>query len=47
LVEQRTENPCVGGSIPSVTTQDPLNYKRVFYCPAIACADTHAVLQAD
>jgi hypothetical protein len=20
LVEQRTENPCVGGSIPSVTT---------------------------
>ena len=21
LVEQRTENPCVGGSIPSVTTQ--------------------------
>jgi hypothetical protein len=21
LVEQRTENPCVGGSIPSVTTK--------------------------
>jgi hypothetical protein len=21
LVEQRTENPCVGGSIPSVTTR--------------------------
>ena len=21
LVEQRTENPCVGGSIPSITTQ--------------------------
>ena|GEM_PF-1641902 len=24
LVEQRTENPCVGGSIPSVTTLEPL-----------------------
>ncbi len=22
LVEQRTENPCVGGSIPSITTQE-------------------------
>ena len=22
LVEQRTENPCVGGSIPSVTTKN-------------------------
>jgi hypothetical protein len=22
LVEQRTENPCVGGSIPSVTTSN-------------------------
>jgi len=21
LVEQRTENPCVGGSIPSITTK--------------------------
>jgi len=25
LVEQRTENPCVGGSIPSITTG--INYK--------------------
>jgi hypothetical protein len=24
LVEQRTENPCVGGSIPSVTTSNSL-----------------------
>ena len=23
LVEQRTEHPCVGGSIPSVTTEPP------------------------
>jgi hypothetical protein len=23
LVEQRTENPCVGGSIPSHTTNNP------------------------
>jgi hypothetical protein len=22
LVEQRTENPCVGGSIPSITTEE-------------------------
>ena len=25
LVEQRTENPCVGGSIPSITTESKLN----------------------
>ncbi len=25
LVEQRTENPCVGGSIPSVTTKPSLS----------------------
>ena len=25
LVEQRTENPCVGGSIPSITTENKLN----------------------
>ncbi len=24
LVEQRTENPCVGGSIPSITTEPPI-----------------------
>jgi hypothetical protein len=24
LVEQRTENPCVGGSIPSITTKGDL-----------------------
>ncbi len=26
LVEQRTENPCVPGSIPGGTTQNPQNY---------------------
>jgi hypothetical protein len=32
LVEQRTENPCVGGSIPSITTPDrPLNLRGFFY----------------
>lgn len=25
LVEQWTENPCVGGSIPSLTTQNSIN----------------------
>gem|GEM_PF-1568421 len=32
-VEQRTENPCVGGSIPSITTkilQESVIYLRVF-----------------
>ena len=28
LVEQRTENPCVGGSIPSITT--PTKQKKPF-----------------
>jgi hypothetical protein len=31
LVEQRTENPCVGGSIPSITTQKPLLAKAFFF----------------
>jgi hypothetical protein len=30
LVEQRTENPCVGGSIPSVTTSSPDSNRRGF-----------------
>lgn len=30
LVEQRTENPCVGGSIPSITTQKNLPDQEVF-----------------
>ncbi len=31
LVEQRTENPCVPGSIPGGTTfKNPLQMKRVF-----------------
>jgi len=30
MVEQRTENPCVGGSIPSITTQKKPAPKRVF-----------------
>ena len=43
LVEQRTENPCVPGSIPGGTTIDsviknPLNFKssRDFFIPRIA-----------
>jgi hypothetical protein len=28
LVEQRTENPCVGGSIPSITTGQKPSRKR-------------------
>ncbi len=30
LVEQWTENPCVGGSIPSITTQKPFGTPRGF-----------------
>jgi hypothetical protein len=30
LVEQRIENPCVGGSIPSITTQKPFGTPRGF-----------------
>ena len=30
LVEQRTENPCVGGSIPSRTTKKSLPFRRAF-----------------
>ena len=34
LVEQRTENPCVPGSIPGGTTfKNPLQLKRVFLFP--------------
>ena len=36
LVEQRTENPCVGGSIPSITTEKALvshtDFKGFFIC---------------
>ena len=31
LVEQRTENPCVAGSIPAGTTKN-LNQKRLGFC---------------
>ena len=31
LVEQRIENPCVGGSIPSITTQKPFGTPRGFF----------------
>jgi hypothetical protein len=31
LVEQRTENPCVGGSIPSITTLESLLQRLFFY----------------
>ena len=32
LVEQRTENPCVPGSIPGGTTQDGREFSPVFFC---------------
>ncbi len=31
LVEQRTENPCVPGSIPGGTTQETRNYVAGFF----------------
>ena len=31
LVEQRTENPCVGGSIPSITTLEKPPHEAFFY----------------
>jgi len=31
LVEQRTENPCVAGSIPAGTTQEPSQEALVFF----------------
>ena len=31
LVEQRTENPCVPGSIPGGTTQDGREFSPVFF----------------
>ncbi len=33
LVEQRIENPCVGGSIPSITTQKPFGMPKGFFMP--------------
>ena len=33
LVEQRIENPCVGGSIPSITTQKPFGLPKGFFMP--------------
>ena len=32
LVEQRTENPCVPGSIPGGTTKKTLRFLKVFFC---------------
>jgi hypothetical protein len=34
LVEQRTENPCVGGSIPSITTKASLPWRLLFFIQA-------------
>jgi hypothetical protein len=31
LVEQRTENPCVGGSIPSITTLKAFEQSKAFF----------------
>ena len=36
MVEQRTENPCVGGSIPSITTNFKDRQRAVFFCCARA-----------
>ena len=36
LVEQRTENPCVPGSIPGGTTQDGREFSPVFFCILLA-----------
>ena len=32
LVEQRTENPCVPGSIPGGTTRKPIRLARWVFC---------------
>ena len=32
LVEQRTENPCVPGSIPGGTTENDLKKFKSFFC---------------
>ena len=32
LVEQRTENPCVPGSIPGGTTQNPDSFRIGIFC---------------
>ena len=38
LVEQRTENPCVGGSIPSITTKNPVSsQERGFFMDSKSC----------
>ena len=37
LVEQRTENPCVGGSIPSITTSQTLPCRGVFAFVVYQC----------
>ena len=42
LVEQRTENPCVGGSIPSITTPteaEKSHPKRVAFSRRGMCGD--------
>jgi hypothetical protein len=40
LVEQRIENPCVGGSIPSITTRKPFGAPRGFFMPQILVIST-------
>ena len=36
-VEQRTENPCVGGSIPSLPTLNKGDYQVAFFVIRINC----------
>ena len=42
LVEQRTENPCVPGSIPGGTTKKQLQKCSCFFC-VLVCSFTSAI----
>jgi hypothetical protein len=37
LVEHRTENPCVGGSSPSISTKNPQHLPGVFVFDVSSC----------
>ena len=39
LVEQRTENPCVPGSIPGGTTKKDSDFSESFFCGANPCLE--------
>ncbi len=42
LVEQRTENPCVGGSSPPLGTNKTLTFVIVFYL-TLFCYNTYVL----